>query len=155
MFDNDINNSIRKGIKIGKWFIGTTIIINIAIWTVIGFFTYKYIYIDYIASKYSGPEHEEEVIVEKFKAVHSFEKGLKNNLDFEKIYKAKDSVLTADQLSVIEKEKIITVGYPTFVGFKLKNLYDFFMLFVILCGLAGLLLYALTPMMKKMMHGVR
>ncbi|MCT7602562.1 hypothetical protein [Aliarcobacter butzleri] len=41
MFDKDINNSIRKGIKIGKWFIGTTIIINIAIWTIIGFFTYK------------------------------------------------------------------------------------------------------------------
>jgi len=80
MFDKDINNSIRKGIKIGKWFIGTTIIINIAIWTIIGFFTYKYIYIDHIASKYSGPEHEEEVIVEKFKAVHSFEKGLKKLL---------------------------------------------------------------------------
>ncbi|MFN8249400.1 MAG: peptide MFS transporter [Ferruginibacter sp.] len=92
---------------------------------------------------------------EKIATTIDFEKGLKNNLDFEKIYKAKDSVLTADQLSVIEKEKIITVGYPTFVGFKLKNLYDFFMLFVILCGLAGLLLYALTPMMKKMMHGVR
>lgn len=92
---------------------------------------------------------------EKIATTIDFEKGLKNNLDFEKIYKAKDSALTADQLSVIEKEKIITVGYPTFVGFKLKNLYDFFMLFVILCGLAGLLLYALTPMMKKMMHGVR
>ena len=34
-------------------------------------------------------------------------------------------------------------------------MYDFFMLFVVLCGLAGVVLYSLTPMMKKMMHGVR
>ena len=67
----------------------------------------------------------------------------------------KDSVLTPAQLDTIEKEKLVKVGYPTFFGFKLKNLYDFFMLFVILCGLAGLILYALTPTMKKMMHGVR
>jgi proton-dependent oligopeptide transporter, POT family len=66
-----------------------------------------------------------------------------------------DSVLTADQISVIEKEKIITVGYPTFAGFTLKSVYDFFMMFVVLCGLAGLVLYALSPMLKKMMHGVR
>ncbi len=91
----------------------------------------------------------------KIAATVDYEKGLKNNLDFEKIYKAKDSVLTTQQLDLIEKEKIIKVEYPAFVGFKLKNLYDFFMLFVVLCGAAGLLLYSLTPMMKKMMHGVR
>jgi POT family proton-dependent oligopeptide transporter len=84
-----------------------------------------------------------------------YKKGLKNNLDFEKILLVQDSVLTQDQLAVIENEKIVTVGYPTFVGFTIKTLYDFFMLFVILCGAAGLILYALTPMMKKMMHGVR
>ena len=58
-------------------------------------------------------------------------------------------------LDIIQKEKIIKVGYPTFVGFTLKNLYDFFMLFVILCGLAGLILLSLTPMLKKMMHGIK
>ena len=84
-----------------------------------------------------------------------YKKGLKNNLDFEKILLVQDSVLTQEQLSVIENEKIVTVGYPKFVGFTIKTLYDFFMLFVILCGMAGLILYALTPMMKKMMHGVR
>lgn len=83
------------------------------------------------------------------------DKGQKNNLDFVKIFTAKDSVLTVQQLDIIEKEKIITVGYPSFVGFPLKNLYDFFMLFVVLCGMAGLVLYALSPMLKKMMHGVR
>ncbi len=84
-----------------------------------------------------------------------YKKGLKNDLDFEKIYTAKDTVLSAQQLTIIEKEKIITIGYPHFLGFKLRDLYDFFMLFVILCGLAGLILYSLSPFMKKMMHGVR
>jgi len=84
-----------------------------------------------------------------------YDLGRKNNLDFEKIFKVPDSVLTAQQLDVVEKEKIIKVGYPTFFGFTLKDLYDFFMLFVILCGLAGLVLYALSPILKKMMHGVR
>lgn len=88
-----------------------------------------------------------------------YEKGLKNGLDFEKIYFKKkesdpDSTLTAAQYDLIQKEKIIKVAYPEFAGFQLKSLYDFFMMFVILCGLAGLVLYALTPIMKKMMHGV-
>ena len=64
-------------------------------------------------------------------------------------------ISTTKRLDIIQKEKLVTVGYPTFFGYKLKDLYDFFMLFVVLCGLAGLILYALTPMMKKMMHGVR
>ncbi len=91
----------------------------------------------------------------KIAASIDYDKGLQNNLDFTKIFKAKDSVLSSEQLQIIQKEKLIIVKYPSFIGFKLKTLYDFFMMFVILCGGAGLLLYALTPMMKKMMHGVR
>jgi len=96
----------------------------------------------------------------KISATIDYEKGKKNGLDFEKIFykkrKAdKDSTLTQAQYDVIQKEKIIHVAYPEFFGFKLKTLYDFFMMFVVLCGAAGLVLYALTPMMKKMMHGVR
>jgi POT family proton-dependent oligopeptide transporter len=89
-----------------------------------------------------------------------YDKGKENGMDFEKIFfkkrkSDKDSVLTAAQLDIIKKEKIIKVSYPEFMGFQLKTIYDFFMMFVILCGLAGLILYALSPMMKKMMHGVR
>jgi len=29
------------------------------------------------------------------------------------------------------------------------------MMFVVLCGIAGLILYAMSPLLKKMMHGVR
>ena len=91
----------------------------------------------------------------KIASTVDYDKGFTNNLDFVEIFKAQDSVLTPQQLDIIEKEKIITVEYPTFAGFQLKTIYDFFMLFVVLCGLAGLVLYALSPILKKMMHGVR
>jgi POT family proton-dependent oligopeptide transporter len=91
----------------------------------------------------------------KIAANIDYDKAEKNNLDFTKIFKAKDSTLTPTQLELIQKEQLITVNYPKFMGFTLKNLYDFFMLFVVLCGVAGLVLYSLSPLLKKMMHGVR
>jgi POT family proton-dependent oligopeptide transporter len=71
------------------------------------------------------------------------------------ISKTLDSVLTPAQYETIKSQGLIKPAYPVFMGVKLKDVYDFFMLFVVLCGMAGLVLYALTPMMKKMMHGVR
>jgi proton-dependent oligopeptide transporter, POT family len=96
----------------------------------------------------------------KVAASIDYEKGLKNGLDFEKIFykksKAdKDSLLTQTQYDLIQKEKIIKVAYPEFLGFQLKTIYNFFMMFVVLCGIAGLVLYAMSPLLKKMMHGVR
>ena len=91
----------------------------------------------------------------KIAATIDYDKAKLNNLDFEVIMKAKDTTLTPAQFETIQKQELIKVQYPSFVGFQLKNLYDFFMLFVVLCGIAGLVLYALSPMMKKMMHGVR
>ncbi len=91
----------------------------------------------------------------KISADIDYDKGKKNGFDFVKIFEKKDSVLTTAQLSTIQSEKLIAVGYPKFMGFTLKSLYDFFMLFVVLCGVAALLLYGLTPLIKKLMHGVR
>jgi proton-dependent oligopeptide transporter, POT family len=91
----------------------------------------------------------------KISATIDYNKAKDRNIDFVKIFKAKDSTLTSDQLQVIEKEQLIKIGYPVFMGFKLKSLYDFFMLFVILCCGAGIVLYSITPFMKKMMHGVK
>jgi POT family proton-dependent oligopeptide transporter len=91
----------------------------------------------------------------KIAASIDFEKGEKNNINFATLLKQKDSTITQAQFEIIAKEKLIQISYPKFVGFTLKNLYDFFMLFVVLCGIAGLVLYALSPMLKKMMHGVR
>jgi POT family proton-dependent oligopeptide transporter len=61
---------------------------------------------------------------------------------------------TPEQLAFLSEKKILTT-YPTFAGFTIENLYEFFMVFVILCGIAALILYALTPLLKRMMHGVR
>jgi proton-dependent oligopeptide transporter, POT family len=61
---------------------------------------------------------------------------------------------TADQLQLLVTNKISAVN-PTFAGFTIHNLFEFFMVFVVLCGVASLLLFSLTPFLKKMMHGVR
>ena len=62
--------------------------------------------------------------------------------------------LTTEQSAFLAEQKIATT-YPTFAGFAITNLFDFFMVFVVLTGVAAVLLNALTPMLKKMMHGVR
>ena len=61
---------------------------------------------------------------------------------------------TAAQLKLLETCQISTVN-PTFAGFEIHNLYEFFMVFVVLTGIAALILLALTPRLKKMMHGVK
>lgn len=60
----------------------------------------------------------------------------------------------ADQLKFLDDNKIPT-DFPVFAGFQITTLFEFFMVFVILCGAAAVVLYALTPLLKKMMHGVR
>jgi proton-dependent oligopeptide transporter, POT family len=61
---------------------------------------------------------------------------------------------TTEQLALLDKNQI-NPNNPVFVGFEIHNLYEFFMVFVILCGIASVILYALTPRLKKMMHGIK
>lgn len=42
---------------------------------------------------------------------------------------------------------------PVFAGFEIAGLYEFFMIFVILSGIASLILFALTKILQKMIHG--
>ncbi|KQB38483.1 Amino acid/peptide transporter [Flavobacterium aquidurense] len=63
-------------------------------------------------------------------------------------------VPTAEQLSLLEKHQISAHNH-FFAGFEIHNLYEFFMVFVVLTGIAAIILFALTPFLKKMMHGVR
>jgi len=63
-------------------------------------------------------------------------------------------VPTAEQLSLLEKHQISAHNH-FFAGFEIHNLYEFFMVFVVLTGLAAIILFALTPFLKRMMHGVR
>lgn len=60
---------------------------------------------------------------------------------------------TPEQLQILADKNIMD-HYPVFAGFQITNLYEFFMVFVILCGIASVILFSLTPKLKKMMHGV-
>lgn len=44
---------------------------------------------------------------------------------------------------------------PMFMGMKIENLYNFFMIFVFMAGGASLILFILSKKLLKMMHGVR
>jgi POT family proton-dependent oligopeptide transporter len=61
---------------------------------------------------------------------------------------------TAEQLKLLSENQISATN-PVFAGFEIHNLYEFFMVFVILTGLAAIILFALTPKLKKLMHGVK
>lgn len=60
---------------------------------------------------------------------------------------------TAEQVKFMLENKI-SDHYPQFAGFTIHNLFEFFMVFVVLCGVASVLLFALVPRLKKMMHGI-
>ena len=45
-----------------------------------------------------------------------------------------------------------TVKY--FLGFEIANLFDFFMLFVVMAGVASIILFLLSSTLKKMMAGI-
>lgn len=112
----------------------------------------------------------------KIAATIDYDKAQEFNIDLDKGFKKSDELVkgaetagdktfttaksfegafTAAELETIKKENVVRVGYPSFVGFELKSLYDFFMLFVVLCGVSGLVLLGISPFLKKMMHGVR
>ena len=61
---------------------------------------------------------------------------------------------TATDLQFLEANAIPR-NFPSFAGFTIHNLFEFFMVFVILCIAAGIVLYALTPLIKRLSHGVR
>jgi POT family proton-dependent oligopeptide transporter len=66
----------------------------------------------------------------------------------------KQVVPTAEQLELLNKNQISAV-YTEFAGFTIHNLYEFFMVFVVLCGVASIVLLAISPKLKKMMHQVQ
>ncbi|HQF48233.1 MAG TPA: MFS transporter, partial [Flavobacterium alvei] len=66
----------------------------------------------------------------------------------------KKVTLSVEQVALFKKEQLPT-DYTSFGGFEIHNLYEFFMVFVILCGIAAIILAFLTPKLKKMMHGIR
>lgn len=43
----------------------------------------------------------------------------------------------------------------SFIGFKITNLYEFFLLFIIMCGVAAVILFVISGKLQKMMAGVK
>jgi len=39
-------------------------------------------------------------------------------------------------------------------GYEIANLYDFFMVFVVMSGVASVLLFCLTKYLRKLMNGI-
>ncbi len=83
------------------------------------------------------------------------ELALKNNKVYNNPFGAKDTTFTTAELNTIKKNKIIDMSYPVFVGFTIHSLFEFFMVFVVLTGIASLILFMLIPKLKKLMHGIR
>jgi POT family proton-dependent oligopeptide transporter len=83
------------------------------------------------------------------KYIAAAEKGINLQAILDKTVQA-----TPQQLAFLAEKKIPTM-YPAFAGFTIHNLFEFFMVFVILCGTAAIILYSITPILKRMMHGVR
>ncbi len=47
-------------------------------------------------------------------------------------------------------------GKPTaFIGYEMTNIYDFFVLFIVMSGVASLILFVSSKWLLKMMHGIR
>lgn len=42
--------------------------------------------------------------------------------------------------------------YPSFIGFQITNLYEFFMLFIVMTGIAAAILFVLSKKLQKMMN---
>ncbi|MDQ1163297.1 POT family proton-dependent oligopeptide transporter [Chryseobacterium sp. SORGH_AS 447] len=65
----------------------------------------------------------------------------------------KKVTLNPEQVAAFEKAQL-PLENPTFAGFEIHNLFEFFMVFVVLCGIAAVILALISPILKKMMHGV-
>ncbi|MDI1233687.1 MAG: oligopeptide:H+ symporter [bacterium] len=53
-----------------------------------------------------------------------------------------------------EGEVVDVTNYPSFIGFQITNLFEFFMLFIIMTSVAAAILYFLSAKLQKMMHGI-
>lgn len=59
----------------------------------------------------------------------------------------------APEQVVMAKEAGLPFEYPTFLGNPVKDLYEFFWIFVMLSGVAGGILFLLSFPLRRMMHG--
>jgi len=82
-----------------------------------------------------------------------FKKAQELGIDLQAVLN-KTFIPTADQIKLLDENQISAVN-PSFVGLEIHNLFEFFMVFVVLTGVAAIILFLLTPFLRKMMHGVK
>ncbi|SBW01573.1 peptide MFS transporter [uncultured Dysgonomonas sp.] len=68
-------------------------------------------------------------------------------------YKIKNKTLKAEIQNSLEKQQL--ENPKVFMGYRISNLYDFFMLFVFMAGAASVILFFLSKRLMKMMHGIK
>lgn len=73
-----------------------------------------------------------------------------SGIDLQKILNNKAAASPSEIMKLQELK--IPYEFKSFLGFQLNNLYDFFMLFVVMAGAASLILFFLTRWLHKMMH---
>lgn len=76
-------------------------------------------------------------------------------IPFDKIIfsRIEDKTLKSEVQTSLEKQQI--ENPKTFMGYQISNLYDFFMLFVFMAGVASVILFFLSKRLLAMMYGVR
>jgi POT family proton-dependent oligopeptide transporter len=82
-----------------------------------------------------------------------FKKAQELGIDLQGVLN-KTVIPTTEQLVLLDQNQI-SAANPVFVGFEIHNLFEFFMMFVVLTGIAAIILFLLTPLLRKMMHGVK
>lgn len=80
-----------------------------------------------------------------------FKLAAENGIDLQSVLNGNS---TPDIIAKLDALKLSS-AYPKFAGFTIHNLFEFFMVFVILPGVAGIVLFLISPLLKKLMHGVR
>ncbi|MEJ7767763.1 MAG: peptide MFS transporter [Chitinophagaceae bacterium] len=77
-------------------------------------------------------------------------KAAESGIDLQKILHNRSAASALDISKLNELE--IPYEFKSFLGFDLNNLYDFFMLFVVMAGVASFILFFLTKWLQRMMH---
>jgi len=60
---------------------------------------------------------------------------------------------TQEQIDILKTSKI-PFEFPTMMGMEVTNLYEFFMIFVVMSAVASLILFIIYKWLSRMMHGV-
>ena len=82
--------------------------------------------------------------------IEEVKKAGEAGIDLQRILNNRASASSAEITKLTELK--IPYEFKSFLGFDLNNLYDFFMLFVVMAGVASVILFFLTKWLQRWMH---